>query len=90
MILGISPPLLVVLLVVLLLPSESSPLHDLPWLGATYYICTFYICLHTGDSTTPLLSAQRVNPLRFVRINKYDNYRVPYAVLSLFEAKGVE
>ena len=39
MILGISPPLLLVLLVVLLgvflLPSESSPLHDVPWLGAT-------------------------------------------------------
>ena len=51
MILGISPPLfvvlpvvllvvllgviLVVLLVVLLLPSESPPLHDVPWLGAT-------------------------------------------------------
>ena len=39
MILGISPPLLVMLLVellvVLLLPSESSPLHAAPWLGAT-------------------------------------------------------
>ena len=29
-----------------------------------------YTCLHTGDSTTPLLSAQRVSPLRFVGINK--------------------
>ena len=54
------------------------------------YICTSFTCLHTGDSTTPLLSAQRVSPLRFVEINKYDDYRVPYAVLSLFEAKGVE
>ena len=33
--LGISPSLLVALLVVLLPPSESSPPHDVPWLGAT-------------------------------------------------------
>ena len=30
MILGVSPSLLVVLL----LPSDYSPLHDMPWLGA--------------------------------------------------------
>ena len=53
------------------------------------YIYT-YFTYHTGDSTTPLLSAQRVSPLRFVGINKHDNYRVLYAVLSLLGAKGVE
>ena len=36
------------------------------------YICTFFNCLHTGDSTTPLLFAHRVSPLRFVGINKHD------------------
>ena len=34
------------------------------------YICTSFSCLHTGDSTTSMLSAQRVSPLRFVGINK--------------------
>ena len=52
----------------------------------------YFTCLDTGDSTTPLLFAQRVSPLHFVGINKHDNYRVPYAglLVSLFEAKGVE
>ena len=50
----------------------------------------YFTCLHTGDSTTPLLSAQRGSPLRCAGINKHDNYCVPYPVLSLFEAKGVE
>ena len=85
-VLGILPSLLVVLL----LPRESSSLHDVPWLGATYYIYTVFTCLYTGDSTTPLLSAHRVSALRFGGINKHDNFRVPYVVLSLFEAKGVE
>ena len=35
------------------------------------YICAFDTCLHIGDSTTPLLSAQRVSLLRFVGINKH-------------------
>ena len=61
------------------------------WLGKEQRdIYTYFTCLHTGDSTTPLLSVQRVSSLRFVGINKHDNYRVPYAVLSLFEGKGVE
>ena len=70
-ILAISPSLLVVLL----LPSESPSLDAAPWLGATQYIyiCTAFTCLHTGDSTTPLLLAQRVSPVRFVGTNKHDN-----------------
>ena len=46
-----------------------------------------YTCLHTGDSTTPLLSAQRVSPLRFVGINKHDNYRVSYVGFSAEKSK---
>ena len=73
MLLDISPLLLVVLPVVLLavllvvplLPSEYSLFHDVSWARSNViYICTSYICLYTGDSTTPLLSAQRVSPLR--------------------------
>ena len=35
------------------------------------HICTSYTFLHAVDSTTPLLSAQRISPLRFVGINKH-------------------
>ena len=71
------------------LPGERTPRCALAR-SNVIYICSSYSCLHTGDSTTPLLSAQRVSPLRFVEINKHDNYCVSYAVLSLFEEKGVE
>ena len=71
------------------LPGERTSRYALAR-SNLIYICTSDTCLHTGDSTTPLLSAPRVSPLRFVGINKHDNYRVPYAVLSLLEAKGVE
>ena len=40
------------------------------------YYCTTFTCLHTGDSTTLLLFAQRVSPLRFVGINTREYYRV--------------
>ena len=40
------------------------------------YICAFDTCLHIGDSTTPLLSAQRVSLLRFVGINKQNQTRI--------------
>ena len=39
-------------------------------------ICTSFTCLYTGDCTTSLLSAQRVSPLRFVRINKQNQTRI--------------
>ena len=51
------------------LPGERTPRCALAR-SNSIYICTSYTCLHTGDSTTPLLSAQRVSPLRFVGINK--------------------
>ena len=75
-ILAISPSLLVVVL----LPSESSFLHAAPWIGATY-ICTYFTCLHTGDSTTSILFTQRIGPLHFVGINKHI-YMVPMDICS--------
>ena len=51
------------------LPGERTPRCALAWSNVIYF-CSSYTCLHTGDSTTPLLSAQRVSPLRFVGINK--------------------
>ena len=51
------------------LPGERTPRCALAR-SNVIYICASYTCLHTGDSTTPLLSAQRVSPLRFVGINK--------------------
>ena len=51
MILAISPPLLVVLL-----PSESSSLHDVPWLGATYDIGTYFVGLYTREFITQCCS----------------------------------
>ena len=52
------------------LPGERTPRCALAR-SNLIYICTSYTCLHTCDSTTPLLSAQRVSPLRFVGINKH-------------------
>ena len=52
------------------LPGERTPRCALAR-SNLIYICTSYTCLHTGDSTTPLLSAQRVSPLRFVWKNKH-------------------
>ena len=52
----------------------ASALHAAQAWSNVIYICSSYTCLHTGDSTTPLLSDQRVSPLRFVGINKHDNY----------------
>ena len=40
------------------------------------YTRSYFPCLHTGDSTAPLLSAQRVSPLRFIEINKQGNFSV--------------
>ena len=62
------------------LPGEHTPRCALAR-SNLIYICTSYTCLHTGDFTTPLLSAQRVSPLRFVGINKQNcfskNARLP-------------
>ena len=51
------------------LPGERTPCCALAR-SNVIYVCSSYTCLHTGDSTTPLLSVQRVSPLRFVGINK--------------------
>ena len=60
------------------LPGERTPCCALAR-SNVIYICSSYTCLHTGDSTTPLLSAQRVSPLRFVGINhKQKPIPLPY------------